>query len=469
VALGCGARGTASDGGSGAAGTGAVTGAGGLTSVGGETGAGGQAGGAASGGHPAASGGRVGSGGSATSGGRSGSPGSGGRTATGGSSSSGGATGIGGGLGPVPGLDAGPPSNGATITFTGIGAAGWMPSRRDPASGMCDAYSTSTCCMAKMNITGDQLTPWDQDLIMTLRGPMLVAQLAVYQPSTASSAPTSDWVLRARWDAQGAAAKPGIAFDGKATSGGDFAGTVGSQCLVNVSTDQVFPCGAGSSPYCPTGSGKYYGWAGSKMFVVLASMPHAGSTALPAAQSCSTDTSNGWYDAPWIGLSHGELIRAGAFQACQCYDKMPGSLKGDGCGQLNAFEVVNDNNSSKNLDLFSTNFFGYQGYVGEGPCGTACNVSALPPAVDLVNKKTSQEAAAGALSSPGVGPGAAFRRPATGYRYFIVLMNAAARTVQMAMVHPASVPPGLSSFLPALPASVPQQTVDTVMQLRLPH
>src|SRR3569623_1170183 len=204
-----------------------------------------------------------------------------------------------------------------------------MPSRRDPGTGPCDAYSTNSCCMAKLNITGDQLTPWDQDLIMPLRGPMRVAQLAVYQPSASSSMPATDWVLRGRWDAQ---AKTGIAFDGKATSAGDFAGTVGSQCLVNVSTDQPFPCGAASQPYCPSGSGKYFGWAGEKMFVVLASMPHAGTDALPASQSCSTDTSNGWYDAPWIGLSHGELLRAGANQACQCYDKMPGSLKGAGCG-----------------------------------------------------------------------------------------------------------------------------------------
>jgi hypothetical protein len=130
--------------------------------------------------------------------------------------------------------------------------------------------------------------------------------------------------------------------------------------------------------------------------------------------------------------------------------------------------VVNDNNSSKNLDLFSTNFFGYQGYVGEGPCGTACNVSGLDPAVDLVNKKTSQEAAAGALSSPGSGPGAAFRRPVTGYRYFVVLMNAGARTVQMAMISPAKVPDSLATFLPALPASLAQTTVDALMQLRLP-
>jgi hypothetical protein len=362
----------------------------------------------------------------------------------------------------VPGLDAGPPSNGATITFTGIGAAGWMPSRRDPASGPCDATSSGTCCMTKLNISGDQLTPWDQDLILTLRGPMRVAQLAVYQPLAGDAG----WALTARWDTQG---KAGIAFNGKATRDGDFAGIVGSQCLVNVSTDVVFPCGPGSSPYCPAGSGKYHGFTGSKLFVLLASMPHAGTAALPAAQSCSTDTSNGWYDAPWIGLSHGELIRAGAFQSCQCYDKTPGSLKGDGCGQINAFEVVNDNNSSKNLDLFSTNFFGYQGYVGEGPCGTACNVAALDPAVDLVNKKTSQEAAAGALSSPGMGPGAAFRRPATGYRYFLVLMNAGARIVQMAMISPAKVPASLTTFLPALPGSVSQATIEALMQLRLPR
>ncbi|HEY4186570.1 MAG TPA: hypothetical protein VGP07_15950 [Polyangia bacterium] len=397
-------------------------------------------------------------------------PGTGGVTASGGrpdlggapaNPGTGGTPGAGGALGAIAGLQVGPPSDGATITFTGIGAAGWMPSRRDPASGTCDAYSSGTCCMAKLDITDDQMTPWDQDLIMTLRGPMLVAQLAVYQPSAADGA----WTQTARWSA---AAKAGIAFDGQATSAGNFAGTVGSQCLVNVSTDRAFPCGAGSSPYC-TGSGKYYGWAGSKLFVVLASMPHAGTDALPAAQSCSTDTSNGWYDAPWLGISHGELIRAGAFQSCQCYDKTPGSLKGDGCGQINAFEVVNDNNSSRNLDLFSTNFFGYQGYIGEGPCGTACDVTALDPAVDLVNKKTSQEAAAGALSSPGAGPGAAFRRPAAGYRYFIVLMNASARTVQMAMVHPANVPTGIAAFLPALPASVPQTTIDALMQLRLPH
>jgi hypothetical protein len=46
----------------------------------------------------------------------------------------------------------------------------------------------------------------------------------------------------------------------------------------------------------------------------------------------------------------------------------------------------NHNNSSKNLDVFSTNFFGYAGYVGEGPCGAQCNVSNLAAQADLIDK-----------------------------------------------------------------------------------
>ena len=56
-----------------------------------------------------------------------------------------------------------------------------------------------------------------------------------------------------------------------------------------------------------------------------------------------------------------------------------------------------------------------------------------------------------------------------GYRYFVVLMNASARTVQMAMISPAKVPASIATFLPALPASIPQTTVDALMQLRLPR
>ena len=49
------------------------------------------------------------------------------------------------------------------------------------------------------------------------------------------------------------------------------------------------------------------------------------------------------------------------------------------------------------------------------PMGTGCNVSALSPAVDLVNKKNggNTEATAGGVSTPKAAASVAFRRPAT--------------------------------------------------------
>lgn len=363
---------------------------------------------------------------------------------------------------PTPGD---PASNGGTITFQSIGASGWFPSRRDPATGPCNAYQTSTCCLARNEVTSDALTPWDEDLILTLRGPMKVSQLAVYQPIAGNGGP---WSLVSSWDARTASAPRGMAFDGDKTQTTGFQGTLGTECLVNVSTNRDFACGPGSSPYCPLSPGKqaHLGWAGSKLFVMLATMPHASTVGSP----CSKDMTGNWYDAPWLGLSVGELVRAGSFVSCQCYAK--DSAKGylaDGCGQFNVFEVVNDNNFYKNLDVFSTDMIDYAGYVGEGPCGPKCDVSTLAPGVDLIDKANDTEAAAGAVSSPMRGPGAAFRRPVVGYRYFVVLLDVATRTVQLALVHPDRIPAAIASLLPGLPASIDTASIDAVRALRLPN
>ncbi|HEY6880508.1 MAG TPA: DUF2403 domain-containing protein [Polyangiales bacterium] len=354
-----------------------------------------------------------------------------------------------------------PVSHGGTITFEQIGAPGWYPSRRDPSSGACDAYASGSCCLAKQNVTSDALTPWDQDLVLTLRGPMLVKQFAVYQPAEGAA----NWKRVSKWSEDGTAS--GLSFTGKPITGGRFAGKIGSECLVNVATDHSFGCGTGSSPYCPTNASDHFqGWAGSKLFLFLASMPHANSGAIDAP--CSDNNQGNWYDAPWIGLSLGELVRAGSFSDCQCYAKDPSKwYLGDGCGQLNAFEVVNDNNQYKNLDVFSTNFFGYAGYVGEGPCGTGCNVSKLGAEVDLIDKAKSQEAT-GALASPMKGPGAAFRRPSAGYRWFMMLFDVSSRTVQLGLVHPGAVPSAVQKLLPSLPDTVSNETIANVRGLRLP-
>lgn len=364
-------------------------------------------------------------------------------------------------------LDA--PSDGATLTFQDIGAPGWFPSIREPGSGMCDVVDTAACCLTKDTITGSDLTPWDRDLIMTLRGPIDLKQIAVYHPDAGDP---SSWSRTAAWDSRDAGSSPGMTFDGNAfgTSGtSPFAGEVGSECLVNVATDTAFPCGPGSSPFCKVGSKpKDYGWKGSKLFVLLASMPHDGGANVAAA--CSKTTTGNWYDAPWIGLSLGELVRAGSFASCQCYAKdLAKGYLADGCGQFNVFEVVNDNNSFKNLDVFSTDMIGYAGYVGEGPCGPKCDASKLAPEVDLIDKKTFQEAANGAISTPSKGPGAAFRRPEAGYRYFLILLDVASRSVQLGIVHPSKIPMPIAPLLPALPGKVGNATIGEVLQLRLPH
>lgn len=374
---------------------------------------------------------------------------------------------VGEGLGPATftesELDA--PSNGGTITYQNIGAPGWYPRLNDPAVGPCDVKQEGTCCLGKHDVTGNALTPWDQDLILTLRGPLTLKQLAVYQPGASDDV----WQLVSSWDERLKNAPRGLAFSGNATDGAPFAGAVGSECLVDVSSDSMFTCGAGSSPYCPPpfdGALRYHGFSGSKLFVLLARMPHAPDV----AGACSNGATTGnWYDAPWLGLSVGELIRAGAFSSCHCYAKDPANWHlGDGCGQFNAFEVINDNNAYKNLDIFSTNMFGYAGYIGEGPCGGSCDATQWNADADLIDKSKNGEAAQGGVVTPTSSSGTALRRPIQGYRYFLIALDTTTRSVQLAIVHPKRVPPALAPLLPDLPAKLERQAIDAVLSTRLP-
>lgn len=333
-------------------------------------------------------------------------------------------------------VDAGVPSHGATLTFESIGAAGWFPSSESPNT--CDVQNSNSCCLSKKTITSDALTPWDEDLIVTLRGPMHVERFTVYQPNGSSWSRVSDW---------SAGATTNLSTDTV------FDGDVGTECLVNVASDAL------------DAKRKHLGWSGSKLILMLASMPDA--SEVPGR--CSTNDTGNWFNAPWVGVSLGELVRAGAFGSCHCYAKDPAKWwLSDGCGQFNAFEVVNDNNQFKNLEVFSSNFIGYAGYVGEGPCGAACDVSRLDDAVDLIDKSHSTEAAMGATASPGHGPGAAFRRPHT-LRWFALLFDVPSRTVQLAMIHPDGVPPGVKTLLPSLPTTVDSSVISSLRTLRLPN
>lgn len=357
-------------------------------------------------------------------------------------------------------------SDGGTITFTEIGKAGSYLSRRDPSSGQCDGFSQDQCCMTTIHEESNALTPWNKDLIMTLRGPLLVKQVAAYQTGDPNAAA---WPLVSLWDDRTPGENSGIAFTGDGQSEGTFGGAVGSSCILDVMTDTPFACGVDG--FCEQNMPDRLGWAGSKMIVVLAKMPdHA---ELTAAQHCTTDPGQNWYNAPWIGLSSGELIRTNKFGGCNCYGSTPPAwYDGEGCGQFNVFEVVNDNNDFQNFDLFSTNFFAYHGYVGGGPCGKGCDLSALPATVDLVDKANSQAAPGGVSVSAESGssnPGVAFVRPWQGYRYFVMLFDVKTRSVQLALLHPSKIPLAAQAVLPTFPGTMPRETVDALLNLRLPQ
>ena len=380
-----------------------------------------------------------------------------GGTGTGGGNSGGAgappAAGAGGGLGAFTGINFGPVSDGGTVTYQNIGAIGQYPSVCSPTG--------NACCKQPLKFATDKLTPWDQELIMTLRGPLDIKQFAAYQPTVEGQ--PSGWKLVSSWDVRTPTAAKGVMFTPDDGSTPAFKGPIGSVCLVQASTDKLYGCGTGSSPYCSsTTRHKYAGWAGSKLFVMLASAPHVGSGGITEAQSCKP-ASNTWTDAPWFGLSVGELIRAGAFSGCNCYEGTPGDF-GRGCGQINALEVINDGNSFKNLDVWVSSFFSYGGIVN-GQCGN-CNAAAMPANVDLLNGPMA--ATQGAVGSQKQGAGY-LRRNATGFRYVVFLLDVSSRTVQYALIHPQNVPPALSTLLPNLPDSIPQATVDSVLALRLPH
>jgi hypothetical protein len=316
-------------------------------------------------------------------------------------------------------------------------------------------------CAAK----GIPLSAVNRDHIMTLRGPLLVKQVAAYQTNDAAAA---NWSLVSLWDDRAPATNSGIAFRGDGEDGGTFSGTVGSSCILDVMTDVPFPCG--TEGFCENGMPTNYGWTGSKLIVVLANTPDH--SAIPTGEHCTNDPGQNWYNAPWIGISHGELIRTNKFGSCNCYGTTPEQwFTGEGCGQFNVFEVVNDNNDYQNFDLFSTNFFAYHGYVGAGPCGQACDLSALPQTADLVDKSNSQAAPAGvSVSAEGnSNPGVAFVRPWDGYRYFVMLFDVQTRTVQLALIHPDNIPTAAQGVLPTFPGTIARSSVDALLGLRLPQ
>jgi len=376
----------------------------------------------------------------------------------------------------------GPATRGGSLTFTHIGAPGYWGRRieAEPGDPRCDVQAETItypwggsdfCCRTRHEVTSDRLTPFDEQIAMVLDGPLKVKQLAIYQPMGGDDGP---WGLRSYWDRQ----RPDTTFNLHVVGPGDttdFDGTLGNNCSFYLSQAAAVPCGPGSDPYCPGSALDHQGWQGSKLFVLLASMPYADDPEMLPLSCLSAGQQERAEDSPWIGLGASELLRDGwsGYHPCHCFANTDAGV-GDGCGQINVFEVVAESSGPQwgNRDVISTGIRSYQvGSLGGCTCGIqGCGVEHFPADADLLDANHLTALEHGAVidaddRASAIGP---MWRRSLDDRYYLFLLDEATRTVQVAVLHPGAVPPALTSLLPTIPNEISRALVDAFVGLRLP-
>ncbi len=378
-----------------------------------------------------------------------------------------------GAAGPTP-LDVGleayptassPPSRGGTMTFTGVGTSGWWPRRLDREAGHADCTlkdGTDTwgghCCMTEHETTSTSLAPFDEEMTLILKT-VLVHQLAVYQPVGGGS-----WGLVSSFDDRAAAENLWFTQSGAGST--EFPGDLRERdCVWYASQEGTYDCAA-RDYFCPNDPGVLHlGWTGSKLFVLLVDFD------VDDALVKECDGEDAGHAGPWIALVASELIRDGGRKwngLCNCYSKT--GTVGDGCGEINLFEVVLDGNEWSNRDFASTGVRSFQsGHVGGSVCGTGCSRSGFDAADDVVDAcgKTGYDAGPELPMTGGAEGCPVWKRP-EGQRYFLVLLDETERVIQLALVHPGAIPSALDSVLPTMPRSLARGAIDEIAGLRLP-
>ncbi|PCC73734.1 Glycine-rich protein domain [Nannocystis exedens] len=377
----------------------------------------------------------------------------------------------------------GEPTRGGTLTFTNIGAPGYWGRRieAEPGDPRCDVQSETIdfgwgsefCCRTRHEVTSDRLTPFNEQLHLVLEGPLRVKALAVYQPLGASDGP---WGIRSFWDRRTPDQPYNLHFSGP-DDAQEFLGDLGNNCAYYAMQEQPFPCGPGSDPYCPGSDLDYYGWAGSKLVVMLASMPYADDPALLPLSCIADGEDERAQDAPWVGVSPSELNRDGwsGYHPCHCFNNTNNGQLGDGCGQINVFEVIAEASGPQwgNRDIISTGIRSYQvGSLGGVTCGIqSCGIEQFPADADLVDVNSLTAMNQGAVidaEDPAMSAGPAWRR-ALDDRFYVFLLDEPSRTVQVAVIHPGDVAAAAQPIVPALPDVISREVVDGFLKLRLPQ
>jgi hypothetical protein len=353
------------------------------------------------------------------------------------------------------------------MTFTHVGAPGYWARRLnreagDPACNIKDGMDTwgGHCCQARHDTKSTTLAPFDEEMTLLLKM-VQVKQLAVYQPTT-----DTQWGLVSSFDDRTAQAK-NLWF----TASGDGSATFPSDlrekdCVWYVNQAPLFDCGNGRDYFCPNDPGILHrGWSGSKLLVMLANLEVNDAT----VKACTGDGTG--HPGPWIAIVASELTRDGGRKwngACNCYSRT--GTVGDGCGEINLFEVVMDNNDWSNREFISTGVRSYQaGHVGGSVCGSGCNKSEFPAEQDVVDACAKTGFTQGPLlPMDGKTQGCPVWQRPVGDRYLVILLDETRRTIQVSMLHPQAIPSSLTALLPTLPNSLSRTTIDQIADLRLP-
>jgi hypothetical protein len=373
----------------------------------------------------------------------------------------------GGGLGAYP-VEPSPVTRGGTMTFTNIGAAGWWPRRMDrPAGDPACTYKDGTdtwgshCCMKPFETTSTTLSPFDQEMTLILKA-IDIKQLAIYHPGD----PSSGYRRITSWDRR--TGGQNLWFTQRGDGGTSFPGDLTrDDCTGYLMQTPVFDCGDGRDYYCPNDPGVLHqGFSGSKLIVLLGSMTFDDGN----VKSC--DGNGLGHPGPWLALVASELVRDGGRKwngACNCYSKT-GSV-GDGCGEINLFEVVMDNNDYSNREFASTGIRSFQaGHVGGSVCMSTCRRDDFPDDAEVVDACAQRAYARGpTIAAGGQSDGCPVWRRPVGDRYFFILLDEQAREIQVGVIHPSRIPAALTEVLPALPAEVSRATIDAMLDLRLPE
>ena len=251
--------------------------------------------------------------------------------------------------------------------------------------------------------------------------------------------------------------------DGSATFPGDL---THDDCVGYLSQAPLIDCDE-ANYYCPNDPGiLHHGFTGSKLIVFLGSM------LFDDTNVAACDGDGAGHPGPWVAFVASELVRDGGRKwngACNCYSRT-GSV-GDGCGEINVFEVVMDNNAYSNREFASTGVRSYQaGHVGGSVCGENCDRDTFPDDVEVIDACAQGAYSKGPeLEVGGDADGCPVWRRPNGDRYFFILLDETLRTIQVGVIHPGNIPSAATGLLPQLPRGVERGVIDALLDMRLPE